>query len=107
MVRYYVRYSNVSRGKRQKNGDDDVIPCILETEGNMKSCRHPPEAIAGRSSTIYRSHPGKKHIGVTVPAIMKKMANRSIFLQNDNSFSSFLRHDKASWPQTKKRKRYK
>ena len=30
MVRYYGCYSNVSRGKRQKEGIDDTIPCILE-----------------------------------------------------------------------------
>jgi hypothetical protein len=39
MVRYYGRYSNVSRGKRQKTGDDDVIPCILEPEGDIKILR--------------------------------------------------------------------
>jgi hypothetical protein len=35
MVRYYGRYSNVSRGKQQKNGSDNVIPCILEPEGKV------------------------------------------------------------------------
>jgi hypothetical protein len=29
MVRYYGYYSNVTRGKRQKEGSDDAVPCIL------------------------------------------------------------------------------
>jgi hypothetical protein len=39
MVRYYGYYSNVSRGKRQKEGSDDFIPCILEPQGNEKAFR--------------------------------------------------------------------
>jgi len=39
MVRYYGWYSNVSRGKRQKEGSDDVIPCILEPQGDEKVFR--------------------------------------------------------------------
>ena len=37
MVRYYGCYSNVSRGKRQQEGIDDAIPCILEPQGNEKA----------------------------------------------------------------------
>jgi len=39
MVRYYGYYSNVSRGKRQKGGSDDFIPCILEPPGDEKTSR--------------------------------------------------------------------
>ena len=39
MVRYYGHYSNVSRGKRKKEGLDDAIPCILEPQGNVKAFR--------------------------------------------------------------------
>jgi hypothetical protein len=39
MVRYYGYYSNVSRGKRQKEGNDDAIPCILERQGELKAFR--------------------------------------------------------------------
>ena len=39
MVRYYGYYSNVSRGKRKKEGLDDAIPCILEAQGNEKAFR--------------------------------------------------------------------
>jgi hypothetical protein len=36
MVRYYGYYRNVSRGKRQKEGSDNVVPCILESQGDDK-----------------------------------------------------------------------
>lgn len=36
MVTYYGRYSNIPRGNRQKNGHDNVIPCILEPEVDIK-----------------------------------------------------------------------
>jgi hypothetical protein len=39
MVRYYGYYSNVARGKRQKAGKDDAVPCILEPQGNEKAFR--------------------------------------------------------------------
>src|SRR5450756_980488 len=39
MVRYYGYYSNVVRGKRQQEGVDDAIPCILEPQGNEKAFR--------------------------------------------------------------------
>ncbi len=39
MVRYYVYYSNVSRGKRIKKERDDLIPCILEPDGSSKEYR--------------------------------------------------------------------
>ena len=32
----YGYYSNVSRGKRQQEGLDDAIPCILEPQGNER-----------------------------------------------------------------------
>ena len=32
-------YSNVSRGKRQKENQDGLIPCILEPEENSKEYR--------------------------------------------------------------------
>lgn len=36
MVRYDGYYSNVSRGKRKKQSQDEWIPCILEPEGSSK-----------------------------------------------------------------------
>ena len=37
MVRYYGYYSNVSRGKRQKEDQDTLIPSILEPDGSSKA----------------------------------------------------------------------
>jgi len=39
MVRYYGFYSNVSRGKRKKQVQDELIPSILEPEGSSKEYR--------------------------------------------------------------------
>ena len=37
MVRYYGYYGNVSRGKRQKENQDGIIPYILEPGGSSKA----------------------------------------------------------------------
>ena len=39
MVRYYGYYSNVARGKRKKQDQDERIPSILETDGSSKEFR--------------------------------------------------------------------
>jgi len=39
MVRYYGYYSNVCRGRRQKEDQDGVIPYIIEQEENSKEYR--------------------------------------------------------------------
>ena len=39
MVRYYGYYSNVSRGKRKKQNQDERIPCILESDESTKKRR--------------------------------------------------------------------
>ena len=39
MVRYYGYYSNVSRGKRKKKGEDESIPYLLESEQSSKEYR--------------------------------------------------------------------
>jgi endogenous inhibitor of DNA gyrase (YacG/DUF329 family) len=39
MVRYYGYYSNVSRGKRKKEDNDELIPSILEPDGSSKAFR--------------------------------------------------------------------
>ena len=39
MVRYHGYYSNVSRGKLQKEGLDEAISCILEPQGNENAFR--------------------------------------------------------------------
>ncbi len=40
MVRYYGFYSNVSRGLRQKENEDALIPCVLEPDENAKPNRN-------------------------------------------------------------------
>ena len=40
MVRYYGYDNNVLRGKRQKENQDGLIPCILEPEENSKKYRN-------------------------------------------------------------------
>ena len=39
MVRYYGYYSNVSRGKRKKENQDEWMPCILESDESSKERR--------------------------------------------------------------------
>ena len=39
MVRYYGYYSNVSRGKRKKQDQDGLVPCILQSEESSKGFR--------------------------------------------------------------------
>jgi hypothetical protein len=39
MVRYYGYYSNVCRGRRQKENQDGVIPYIIEQEEDSKEYR--------------------------------------------------------------------
>jgi len=39
MVRYYGYYNNVSRGKRKKQNQDGLLPCILDSDGSSKPFR--------------------------------------------------------------------
>ena len=39
MVRYYVFYSNKSRGLRKKAGTDDAVPALIESEVSSKELR--------------------------------------------------------------------
>jgi len=39
MVRYYGYYSNVSRGRRKKAGQDGLVPSILQPEESSKGYR--------------------------------------------------------------------
>lgn len=39
MVHYYTYYSNVSRGNRKRQNQDERIPCILEPEESYKEYR--------------------------------------------------------------------
>jgi hypothetical protein len=39
MVRYYGYHSNVSRGRREKSGQEGLVPCILQSEELSKGTR--------------------------------------------------------------------
>jgi hypothetical protein len=39
MVRYYGYYSNVCRGKRKKQNQDGLVPCVLKPDEDSKSYR--------------------------------------------------------------------
>ena len=39
MVRYYGYYSNVGRGKREKQNWDELIPSVLESDESSKERR--------------------------------------------------------------------
>jgi len=54
MVRYYGYFSNVSRGKRKKQDQDEWIPCILEPDKDSKEYRKNwARLIRGLIQTIY------------------------------------------------------
>ncbi|MCX5855497.1 MAG: hypothetical protein NTZ24_13170 [Deltaproteobacteria bacterium] len=58
MVRYYGYYSNVSCGKRQKEGHDDAIPCIFEPQGDEPYCGK--QIIDIQTELSYISHVRKQ-----------------------------------------------
>jgi len=40
IVRYYGYYRNAARGKqKKKDSDDDVVPCVLESQEDVKASR--------------------------------------------------------------------
>ena len=54
MVRYYGYYSNVSRGHRQKEKTDNIIPCIIESDAASPAKR---KAWARLIQKIYEVDP--------------------------------------------------
>ena len=54
MVRYYGYYSNVCRGKRRKENQDALIPCIMEPDGSTKKFR---KSWARLIQKIYKGDP--------------------------------------------------
>jgi hypothetical protein len=59
MVKYYGYYSNVSRGKRQKEGKDDAVPCILEPQGKRKDIQEKLGKTDSEDWSLSRRRPGK------------------------------------------------
>jgi len=74
MVRYYGYYSNVSRGNRQKEKTDTIIPCIIESDATSPAKR---KAWARLIQKIYEVDP------LTCPQCQGAMKLISIIDQPD------------------------
>jgi len=59
MVRYYGYYSNVSRGKRKKNDQDDLISSILEPYGSSSEYRNNWARLIQKIGACPGHDPGK------------------------------------------------
>jgi hypothetical protein len=83
MARYYGYYSNVSRGKRKKEDNDELTPSILEPDGN-----------AGRQAAL--CGPGLS--GCFPFLILKKNWVNGLGYPNLRHFQHCRRHSTASDP---------
>ena len=82
MVRYYGYYSNVSRGKRQKENQDGHIPYILEQEGSKEEYR---KNWARLIQKIYEVDP------LTCPKCQGQMRIIS-FIEDEEVIKKILKH---------------
>ena len=82
MVRYYGYYSNVSRGKRQKENQDGLIPYILEPSEDSRAYR---KNWARLIKKIYEVDP------LTCPKCQGKMRIIS-FIDDDVVIQKILKH---------------
>ena len=82
MVKYYGHYSNVSRGKRKKQNQDELIPSILEPDGSSKEYRRNWSRLIQK---IYEVNP------LTCPKCFKKMKIIS-FIEDEQVIKKILKH---------------
>jgi hypothetical protein len=82
MVRYYGYYSNVSRGKRKKEDNDELIPSILEPNGSSKEYRRNWARLIQK---IYEVDP------LTCPKCSGKMKVISI-IEDEEVIKKILKH---------------
>jgi len=82
MVRYYGYYSNVSRGKRKKENQDERIPCILESDESSKARR---KNWARLIQKIYEVDP------LTCPKCSGKMKVISV-IEDEEVVKKILKH---------------
>ena len=94
MVRYYGFYSNASRGHRQKENTDGLIPCVIEPEENVRPNRNWARLI----QKIYEVDP------LTCPQCRGVMRIISI-IEDQEVIDKILRH-LGLWP-TKQRPPHK
>jgi hypothetical protein len=82
MVRYYGHYSNVKRGKRKKEEQDDIIPCIIEESGVSPAKR---KTWARLIQKIYEVDP------LTCPRCQGSMKIIS-FIEQGEAIKKILKH---------------
>ena len=82
MVRYYGYYSNVSRGKRKKQDQDEWIPCILEPDKDSKEYR---KSWARLIQKIYEVDP------LTCPKCQGRMRIIT-FIEDEEVIKKILKH---------------
>ena len=86
MVRYYGFCSNVARGKRKKNEQDELIPSILEPDGLSGEYKRNWARLIQK---IYEVDP------LTCPKCSGKMKVISV-IEDDNVIKKILKH-LGSW----------
>ncbi|MBN1850913.1 MAG: hypothetical protein JW932_20280 [Deltaproteobacteria bacterium] len=82
MVRYYGYYSNVSRGKRKIQDEDELIPSILDSDGSKKEYR---KNWARLIQKIYEVDP------LTCPKCSGVMKVISV-IENEDVIKKILKH---------------
>lgn len=82
MVRYVGFYSNVARGKRKKNDQDELIPSILQPDGSAKEYKRNWARLIQK---IYEADP------LTCPRCSGKMKVISI-IERPEIIKKILRH---------------
>ena len=82
MVRYYGYYSNVLRGKRKKEEQDDIIPCIIEEDGVSPEQR---KSWARLIQKIYEVNP------LTCPKCQGSMKIIA-FIEREDLIKKILKH---------------
>jgi hypothetical protein len=82
MVRYYGFYSNVARGKRKKNEQDELIPSILEPDGSSGEYKRNWARLIQK---IYEVDP------LTCPKCSGKMKVISV-IEDENVIKKILKH---------------
>ena len=82
MVRYYGFYSNVARGKRKKNEQDELIPSILEPDGSSGEYKRNWARLIQK---IYEVDP------LTCPKCSGKMKVISV-IEDGNVIKKILKH---------------
>ena len=79
LFRYYGHYSNVARGNRKKQDQDDLIPSILEPDGSSEEFRKNWAEMMAQEYTDFDDHRGKYGAQVNPEAWSNWMSVASYF----------------------------